>query len=141
MSNAKTAELSIGSVPKIKETSRAELEHPVTGEVLVDGDGNALWIETYGQYSKHYKAVNHDIVNRNIDRASKSKKNRMSAEQLDAVGTERVIRCIENWYLVDSSNKEIKFSEKEARKQFEENPWLYDQAEASIYDLANYLGK
>jgi hypothetical protein len=116
-----------------------EIEHPATGEVIRDTEGNPAWIRLLSTESDKGVKINNKIMNQNLE--SMQKKKGLSAEKTIEQTAELLAELTEDWYLVSPKSGEPiddECNKQNARKAYRDNKWLRDQAEDFAADLGNF---
>lgn len=137
MAKAKTG-ADLESIGAPKETTKVTLFHPVSGDELRDAEGNPMFVEVYGQDSETFRKVERAITNRNIQKAQKSRRASLTADQMESQRMERIVKCVKSWNLV-IGGESPECEEPKVREVLEKYDWLRDQVEEGIYDRANFL--
>jgi len=115
------------------------VEHPATGEIIRDNDGNEAWIRLLSTESDKGVKANNKIMNQNLE--SMQKKKGLSAEKTIEQTAEMLAELTEDWYLVSPKSGEPiedACNKQNAKKAYRENKWLRDQAEEFSSDLGNF---
>ena len=110
---------------KLADTAIVDLIDVGTGEVLVDSDGNKMFIEVYGSDSKKYRTVLANVVSANENKRSGKKTN-------DAILTEVLANCIASWN-IEIDGTELPLTVGNAIDLFEESRPIREQ----IIDVQN----
>lgn len=110
---------------KLADTAIVELIDVGTGEVLVDSDGNKMFIEVYGSDSKKYRTVLANVVSANENKRSGKKTN-------DAILTEVLANCIASWN-IEIDGAKLPLTVGNAMDLFEESRPIREQ----IIDVQN----
>lgn len=139
MTNAKSKGIGIDAVGTPVDFGRVTLYHPTTDEPLVDGQGNVMWVEVYGQDSKHYKQVQHNQTNRRLQKAQRSGgRASVTAEQQEAMAHDLLAKCTKDWHIIlDDQAPEC--TEEQVREIYQNYPWVRDQVDAFMHDRKAFL--
>jgi len=131
--------MDLSKLSAANDTAKVDIYDPVSGEILTDDDGSPMWVEVYGMDSKHYRQIDREITNRNIGRAQRAKGGlALTAEQLEANESERVIRCVKSWHVV-FGGEALECTEANVRKVLDAVPALREQIEAGIRDRSRFF--
>ena len=137
MANTKSTGLDAVGTPV--ESNYVTLYHPTTDEPLMDEQGNTMWIEVYGQDSKHYKQVQHNQTNRRLQKAQRTNSRAMvTAEQQESMGLELLAKCTKKWHII-LGGEEPECTEDKARELYQNYPWVRDQVDAFMHDRKSFL--
>jgi hypothetical protein len=130
--------MDISQIGTAEDTAKITLYHPFTGEELRDDNDDPMWVEVYGVDSDHYRKIDRDITNKNLQRAQKNRNAAITAERLEVQGLERVVKCVKNWHIV-LGGETPDCDEKNVRSVFEDYPWVREQVQEGMSDRANFL--
>jgi len=132
--------MSLRDVGTVKDTTTITLFHPATGKDLLNADGTPMTVTVHGPYSERYKAVLRDQQQRRMtDMTRAAARTNMTPEEIDAFAQELMTRCIEDWALTLEGDDKLPFSAEAATTVLAEFPWLRDQINAAIGDVAGFL--
>jgi hypothetical protein len=122
----------------LKETTEVELLHPVSGEVLIDSEGNKVTISLYGTSSKQYR----NAITAMQSRALKRGKKQLSVEEMRKEGVELLVACSDKinslTYKGAPVDNDSAFRELYADPKFS---WLREQVDAAVGDVSSFLGQ
>jgi hypothetical protein len=139
--------------PKAAAESGVEitLYHPKTNLPLAER------ITIYGADSEVVKGVQRRLLNRRMERATRSRNNKstVSAEENEAEGLELVVAGVKSWRTImpkkedepEQSRPQIELAVGEwldctpenIKRVFERLPWMKEQVDQGIADRANFL--
>jgi len=88
---------------KSNDGAKMDLIHPVSGEILMDGDGNSMYIRVAGVYSDHYQKSSRSVMDRRLSKQKGRKKVNITAEQMENENTETIARCVIDWNILVNS--------------------------------------
>jgi hypothetical protein len=132
--------MSLRDVGTVKDTTTITLFHPATGKDLLNADGTPMTVTVHGPYSERYKTVLRDQQQRRMtDMTRAAARTNMTPEEIDAFAQELMTRCIEDWSLTLEGDDKLPFSAEAATTVLAEFPWLRDQINAAIGDVAGFL--
>lgn len=114
------------------------IKHPVTEEPLLKDDGKEMTITVYAPHSEVYKAAVHEQTNKRLQKAAKTKKTSITAEDIEAASLELLVKTTKDWN-IQLSGKSPKFSDKEARDVYNKLPWLKVQVIEAQEDFSAFL--
>lgn len=120
------------------DTITFTVKHPVTDEPLLKDDGKEMTIEVYAPHSAQYKAVLHEQANKRIVKAQKSKKVTLTAEEIESMTTEMVVKTTKNWD-IQVNKQSPKFSPEIAMDLYVKLPWLKQQITDAQEDYTAFL--
>lgn len=126
------------SIGSFQETSTVELLHPSTDEPLYDDDGKPFSVTVFGPTSPQYKKLVHDQTNRRIQKAQRSQKVTMTAEQLESQQMELYSKAVKSWHLF-LKGEVPDCTPAKVREIFDAYPWIYEQVVSHIEDRRNFL--
>lgn len=108
------------------------LRHPVTDEPL------DIVLTVVGSDSKRYKRASHKVQNRVIGQ----RRNKMTAEKLEANGMEILSACVVEWQNVEDSDlfdKKPKCTPENVLLFLNKHTWAKEQVDSFVADRANFL--
>lgn len=112
--------------------------HPNTLEVLLDNEGNEMWIKLAGEDSTVYRETTRKTLNRRLAHAQERGRASLTQEELEAEALTRLVKCTLAWHLIiDSKTPEC--TEKEVRRVYQNFPWLYDQVTRFVHERHHFL--
>jgi hypothetical protein len=120
------------------DTIVVTIKHPITDEPLLKDDGKEMTITVYAPHSEHYKAVIHEHTNKRLQKAAKTKKISMTAEEIEASTLDLLAKTTKDWN-IQLSGKAPKFSVAEAIALYTKLPWLKAQALEGQEDYSAFL--
>lgn len=116
-----------------------ELAHPVTGEPILDTDGQPQWIRAYGADSPQYQKARYAVIDKATERRGRGGVQAPKAAELEARAREILARAVSEWHVeLDGECPECNLLN--ARSLFERFPWIYEQVDAAISDRGACLG-
>lgn len=121
-----------------EDTITITIKHPISDEPLVKDDGKEMTITVYAPHSHQYKMVMHEQTNKRLQKASKSKKFTMSAEEIESASLEVMSKTTKDWS-IQLNGKAPKFSQKEAYDLYAKLPWLKQQVLEGQEDYSAFL--
>ena len=121
---------------QVEAPARMIIKNPLTGEPLLDSNGNPAWIDIASSESKKGQAANRAAMNRRL----KSRSRQLSAEEIEQESLELLCALTVDWYLVGLNGERIEaaFTPTNVREAYEGAPWLQKQVDAFAGDLGNY---
>lgn len=118
-----------------------ELEHPVSGEPLVNEDGSPWKISVRGEDSQAVRAVVKKQHDRRIEKMRKNKSGGFDSDTVEAEQTERLVAATIGWSGLVMDGKPYDFSIPNARKLYG-NPeyiWIVEQVEKAMGDRQRFF--
>jgi hypothetical protein len=134
--------MALKDVGKIKQTTLVTLYHPDPACNLLNPDGSEMTVTLHGPYSDRYKAVVRDQQQRRMTELSRGGGRRgvtLTPEEVDAFADELMARCIEGWKIWLAEDEELVFSPEKIPGLFAEYPWIRDQLNAALGNVADFL--
>ncbi len=116
------------------------VEDPTTGKDLLTDDDEPVTITLLGKDSKVYRELSHKRTNQQLEQAVRSKKAKVSAEEMEGDALDILAACTTGWSHIEDEGESLECSRINARKMYEKYPWLKEQADSFILDRSNYLG-
>ncbi len=113
--------------------------HPATRLPLGTED-RPITITLAGVDSDQYRAASQAATNRRMEVASRKRQYTLDAAQVDAEAIELVVACVIGWEGVTLDGQELPCTPANARRLFEECPWLRADCEAFIGDRSHFFG-
>lgn len=120
------------------DTVIVTLKHPVSGETLTKDDGTPMTVTAYAPHSKEYKAVVHALANKRIQKAQKTKKMLLTAEEIEQSALEMLVETTKDFDL-QMGGKPVKFSTESATDVYQKFPWIKDQVAEAQEDYSAFL--
>jgi len=120
------------------DTITFTVKHPVSGDPLKKDDGNEMTVTLYTPYSKEYKTAIHTQANKRIQKAQKTKKVIMTAEEIEQ-GSLELLAATTKTFDLQLDKKAVKFSMDMAVEIYTKFPWLKDQAIEAQEDNSAFL--
>lgn len=126
----------------LKESAEAgadmELEHPVSGDVLLQDNGNPITIKLAGTDSKQYRAKQRELGTKRMTRAlRRSRKPDLSVSDEDACSL--LAACTLGWDGIIIDGKTVEFNDANAYDLYMDQPWVREQVDIFIGDRANFF--
>lgn len=117
-----------------------EIQNPDTFEILLDDDGNPMWLQLRGTDSDVHKAVQHRANNRRLKQAYQHRGDFSGtrAEDVEQEALTQLTKCTVAWHLV-VDKKFPPCTEEEVRKVYARFPWLREQAEKWREDRSHFF--
>jgi hypothetical protein len=132
--------MSLRDVGTVKDTTTITLYHPATGKDLLNADGSAMTITLHGPYSDRYKSVLREQQQRRMTDMSRATRNAtLDADELETMSRELTVRCIEDWKITLEGDETLPFNAANAESVFKEFPWVRDQINAAMGNVADFL--
>jgi molecular chaperone DnaK (HSP70) len=132
--------MSLRDVGTVKDTTTITLYHPATGKDLLNADKTPMTITLHGPYSERYKAVLRDQQQRRMtDMTRAAARTSMTPEEVEALSQELLIRCVEDWSITLEGDEKLAFSPEAVETVMAEFPWLKDQVNAAMGNVADFL--
>lgn len=127
----------LNTVKRADEGVAMQLRHPLTRALLVhEGDGRPVTITLAGQDAKRVRHAQRELI---TQRAKDLKRRYFpdgDADERDVI--EVIAKATLAWdIIVDGAKPECTFEE--ARNLYRAYPWIVEQADAFIFDRANFL--
>lgn len=119
-----------------------ELEHPVTGEPLLDADGKPYGVEVLGDDSPEVRKIERKQADK---RAEKLRRGNIDASlKQDALEQDRIERLIvatKSWYLPPLGGEPLPFTPQNARRVYgsDDLAWIPEQLEKAMRDRARFF--
>lgn len=127
--------LDLGSLQR-SDTTTVEILHPVSG------DATGMKVVVHGVDSPTYREADRALRNRRLHVLQHSgRASKITAEGTDKDGLELLVRCTAAWEGFTENGQPLPFSKDNARRVYEEHPWLRRQVDAAVTDAASFFGK
>lgn len=113
--------------------------NPGTGEPLMTDDGKAeIGIYLVGRDSKQYREAQRAITNRRLGRKGGAQ---LTAERLESEANEILAKCTVSWTKgIVFEGAELDFNYHNAKKLYDNLPWLKEQVDEFVSERSNFLG-
>lgn len=133
-------DLSKFNVSKMAEVgAELELEHPSTGEPLIQENGEPVTIRLIGTDSKAWRNKNRDFQRARIAKMARGRSKKIDYTVSDDEACEMLAICTMGWAGMKQDENEIEFSEEAAFNLYMEHNWIREQADTFINDRANFF--
>ena len=121
----------------LKDTFTLALKHPVTDEVLADGD-KVVSIELFGTASKQYRNAVTSMQNRALRR--QARKEKPNVEQIRDESLNLLVACTAGTANLAIDGKAV-VDEEGYRKMYADPrfSWIRDQVDEALGDTSNFL--
>lgn len=123
----------------IDTPSKMTINHPTTGQPLVDEAGNEAYLELLSADSEAAGQHEHEVLDR---RLKPGRKNQPTARSLEADDVELWVRLCKGWHLValDGRAIDLPFTQVNVKAIFGSRRmlWLKEQARSFINERANF---
>lgn len=111
----------------------------IAGRLAYNADGSPLTIELLPNDSEQVQAAERAALNRKLRNPQKL---RMSAEELDEDGIEKLVAATVAWNTFeDDKGKPIECTLVNSRAIYKQHRWLREQVDAFVGERANFLPK
>ncbi|WP_426751711.1 hypothetical protein [Myxococcus sp. Y35] len=128
------AALDLGSLQR-SDTTTVEIVHPATG------DATGMKVVVHGVDSPTYREADRALRNRRLHKLQHSgRASKVTAEDTEADGLELLVRCTASWEGFKENGEPLPFSKENARRVYQEHPWLRRQVDAAVTDAASFFG-
>lgn len=128
-------------ISTIDEPVWFQVEHPVTGELLVaKGTTLPVRLALLGPDTTKMKAVENKIQDRRLERVGKTGKLQLTASQIESENRERALASITGWENFRIGGEMAVFSVKALTELFARSPWLERFWEEKYRNAGNFLG-
>lgn len=117
-----------------------KLNHPLTGQPLIDKTGKPAMLLLYGMDSEAAQKHKREATTRVLRRRNR---NSVTAEELEAQNVEFLVSLTAGWYLVNPAGEPVDFafSAQNARQLYSTRlmSWIREQADEFVGDRATFL--
>ena len=132
--------MSLRDVGAVKDTTTITLYHPATNKDLLNADGSPMTVTLHGPYSSRDKAILREQQQRRMTDMSRSARQvALDLDEVDAMTRELTIRCIETWHITLEGDEPLPFSADAVEPVLDEFPWVRDQINAAMGNVADFL--
>jgi len=131
--------MSLREVGTVKETTTVTLYHPATRKPLLNADKSPMTVTVHGPYSERYKSVIRDQQQRRMTDMTRGDVGSMTPEEVDAFTQELLMRCVEDWDLTLEGDEKLPFTPEAVKSVMEEFPWVNDQVNTAMGNVAGFL--
>ncbi|MEQ8767212.1 MAG: hypothetical protein RL885_25095 [Planctomycetota bacterium] len=116
-----------------------ELVHPVTGDPILDTEGQPQWIRAYGADSQQYQKARYAVIDRATERRGRGGVQAPKAAEIEGKAREILARAVSDWQIeLEGECPECNLLN--VRSLFDRFPWIYEQVDAAINDRGALLG-
>lgn len=131
--------MSLRDVGTVKDTTTLTLHHPATGKPLLNADGTPMTVVLHGPYSERYKGVLRDQQQRRMTDMGRATRTTMTPEEIDSFANDLLVSCIEDWSITLEGDEKLPFSRDAVESVMAEFPWVKDQINAVMGNIADFL--
>lgn len=132
--------MSLRDVGTVKDTTTITLYHPATGADLLNADGTPMTVTIHGPYSARYKGILRDQQQKRVAEISRpGARATMTAAEIEALTDDLLRQCVETWEITLEGDEKLPFSREAVDDVFTEFPWLKDQVNAALGNVADFL--
>ena len=134
--------MSLRDVGTVKDTTTITLFHPATGADLLNADKTPMTVTLHGPYSERYKSVLREQQQKRVMDTPRSGNGRpaaMTTDEIEAASNELLMRCIEDWAITLEGDEKLPFTPENAEPVLKEFPWLRDQLNIAMGNVAGFL--
>jgi hypothetical protein len=118
------------------DTITVDLLHPGTGDPLAS-EKSKMQIILYAPHTKEYKQVVHEQQNKRLERLRSKKKNFVSAEDIENLALEMVVKVTKEWDIL--LNGEVpKLTVDKVKEIYTEYPFIVEQINEAIDDYNSF---
>jgi hypothetical protein len=129
----KEPDMDLKDLKPVKNTIDVTLEHPATGDVLLNEDGTPMVISLFAPYSKEYKELMYKRADERIKKASSEGKEEFSAKLVDEATTSILAESTSSWSIT-YDKKQPRLTPAKALEVYTELFWIRPQLEKAIND-------
>jgi hypothetical protein len=110
-----------------------QLTHPQTGEVLPGK------LQLLGADSAAWQEKQAELVQRRVNRLSRTKKNTATMAELDADSVELLAAVTQGWSGLAIGGADYAYNAENVVKLYRDFPWIREQAYEAVNDRGNFL--
>lgn len=111
------------------------INHPVSGEHLINEDNSEMTVTLYAPHSKEYKKVFHEQANKRLKEMQSNSRKEVTLEDIEQATLETLVKTTKEWNIT-FGGEVPKFTVSKARQIYEEVFWIKAQLEEAT---SNYL--
>lgn len=131
--------MSLREVGTVKETTIVTLYHPATRKPLLNADQSPMTVTIHGPYSERYKTVLREQQQRRMADMAQGDVLNMTPEEVEEFAQELLLRCVEAWDLTLEGDEKLPFSADAVASVMSEFPWVRDQVNIAMGNVAGFL--
>jgi len=132
--------MSLRDVGKVKDTTVVTIYHPATGKPLLNADKTEMTVTLHGPYSTLYKTVLREQQQKRMSDAPRAARMTLDADEIESMSNDLLLRCVEAWNITLEGDKKLPDYTRDAgAKIFAEFPWLRDQLQTAMGNVADFL--
>ena len=125
---------------KAEDGAILELEHPVTGDPLINEDsGEAVSIIVLGTDSKTYREKQREYQRKRLSKMTKKRGKEMDLTMSDEDACDLLATCTIGWEHMVENGEELEFSKEAAYKLYMKYHWIREQVDVFIADRENFI--
>lgn len=126
-----------------KDAVPVQLKHPVTQELLFDGDpkdNKKCCVLLYGKDSAAFKERQRMLSDKALESTLKNRgRPKLSAAELEEDNIITLVACIAGFTNMEVDGKPMGSTAAEVRSVLERFPWIAEQADENITDRSNFI--
>lgn len=132
--------MSLRDVGKVKDTTTVTIYHPATSKPLLNADKTAMTVVLHGPYSARYKGVLREQQQRRLADSPRAGRMTLDADEIESMSSDLLLQCIESWDITLEGDKKLPaYTQDAGMKILAEFPWLRDQLQAAMGNVADFL--
>tara|TARA_R110000868_G_scaffold161766_1_gene392637 strand:- start:1237 stop:1635 length:399 start_codon:yes stop_codon:yes gene_type:complete len=119
------------------DTVEVTLNHPNTGDALLNDDGTPMVIVLHATHSKEYKKIMHEQTNKRIKAMQGGKKSEITAQDIEEASLTQLSKATASWDITYGGEKP-KLSITKAKEIYDEVFWIRDQLEGALAESLDF---
>jgi len=128
----------LSALKPTKETVEIILEHPGTGEVLMNDDGSEMTITVHAPWTKAYRSAGFKHANERLRKRKGDKEDfNFTFEELEEAGIDLLADVTVDWDITFGGEKP-KFTVAKAKEVYSEIFWIKGQLEGAINEAGDF---
>ena len=132
--------MALRDIGTVKDTTVVTITDPRSGKPLKNADGSDMTVTLHGPYSARYKRVMRDQQQARAESMGRGAlRATLTADEVEEMQTEQLVACIDDWKITLEGDDPMPFSADAARAVLIEFPWLKDQLNIALGDVAGFL--
>jgi hypothetical protein len=123
-------------------TAQMKVEHPGTGETVLQEDGKTpVTMTLCSADGEDYRRVLRTTANRRLEKQQqRGKRAKLSVEEIEGDAIEALVAATKDWSGIEYRGRKLEFNVDNCRMIYKDLPWLREQVDAFISERANFLG-
>jgi len=131
--------MGLKDIGTVKETTVITITDPRDGTAILNADKTPMTVTIYGPYSQTYRSVLRAQQQKRAADMTRAARSTLDPDELEAMSSELTLQCIADWNLTLEGAKKLPFTPENVAMVLTDYPWLRDQINAAMGNVAYFL--